>query len=116
MYQGMTEADKAYFAGELQQVADASSEHFNFDYKQSGNWHQNYITINLFWPLISENFSWSSSAIQVWLEDLRDTPYSAEDAGWTVDSVMEFESRVEMLAEKALKESKTYRIEWEEED
>ncbi len=40
--------------------------------------------------------------------------YSAEDAGWTVDSVMEFESRVEILAEKALEESKIYRIEWED--
>lgn len=60
------------------------------------------------------SFSWDSSAIQVWLEDLREVSYSAEDAGWEMDSVMEFESRVEILAEKALEESKTYRIEWED--
>lgn len=50
----------------------------------------------------------------MWLEDLRDVSYSAENAGWTMDAVAEFESRVEMLAEKALEESKMHRIEWED--
>lgn len=90
MYQGMTEAMKSTLLGELQSIE------------------------SLFAPIVWDSFSWESSGIQVWLEDLRDVSYSAEDAGWTVDSVMEFESRVEILAEKALAESKIYRIEWEE--
>lgn len=114
MYQGMTEAMKSTLLGELQSIESGFCYEFQFDYDENLVWEKDYIYENLFAPIAWESFSWSSSAIQVWLEDLRDVSYSAEDAGWTVDSVMEFESRVEILAEKALEESKTYRIEWED--
>lgn len=116
MYQGMTEAVKSTLLGELQSIESWFCYEFQFDYDENLIWEKDYIYESLFTPIVWESFSWSFSAIQVWLEDLRDVSYSAEDAGWTVDSVMEFESRVEMLAEKALEESKIYRIEWEEED
>lgn len=116
MYQGMTEEMKSTMLGELQSIESGFCDEFRFDYSENLIWEKDYIYESLFAPIVWESFSWSSSAIQVWLEDLRDVSYSAEDAGWNVDSVMEFESRVEILAEKALEESKTYRIEWEEED
>lgn len=105
---------KSTFLGELQRIESEFCYEFRFDYDENLVWEKDYIYESLFAPLLNEDFSWSSSAIQVWLEDLRDVSYSAEDAGWTVDSAMEFESRVEILAEKALEESKTYRIEWED--
>lgn len=113
MYQGMAETEKESFALDLMQLEQGFCEAFVFDYDSSDSWEKEYIYENLFWPLLKSGFEWDSSAIQVWLSDLRDLSYSAEDAGWTTDSVAEFESRVEMLAEKALKESKMYRIEWE---
>lgn len=114
MYQGMTEAMKSTWLGELQSIESRFCDEFRFDYDENLVWEKDYIYESLFAPIAWESFSWSSSAIQVWLEDLRDVSYSAEDAGWEMDSVMEFESRVEILAEKALEESKTYRIEWED--
>lgn len=114
MYQGMTEAMKSTLLGELQSIESRFCDEFRFDYDKNIVWEKDYIYESLFAPIVWESFSWSSSATQVWLEDLRDVSYSAEDAGWEMDSVMEFESRVEILAEKALKESKTYRIEWED--
>lgn len=114
MYQGMTEAMKSTLLGELQSIESGFCYEFRFDYDENLIWEKDYIYESLFAPIAWESFSWSSSAIQVWLEDLRDVSYSAEDAGWTVGSVMEFESRVEILAEKALEESKMYRIEWED--
>lgn len=114
MYQGMTEAMKSTLLGELQSIESGFCDEFCFNYEENLVWEKDYIYESLFAPIAWESFSWSSSAIQVWLEDLRDVSYSAEEAGWTVDSVMEFESRVEMLAEKALEESKIYRIEWED--
>lgn len=113
MHQGMIETEKESFSLDLMQLEQAFCEAFVFDYDSSDNWEKEYIYENLFWPLL-RTFEWDSSAIKVWLEDLRDVSYSAEDAGWTMDQVAEFESRVEMLAEKALKESKMYRIEWED--
>ena len=110
----MTEAMKDTWRGELQSIESEFCYEFRFKYDENLVWEKDYIYESLFAPIAWESFSWSSSAIQVWLEDLRDVSYSAEDAGWTVDSVMEFESRVEILAEKAFKESKTYRIEWED--
>ena len=114
MYQGMTEAMKSTLLGELQSIESEFCYEFQFNYDENLVWEKDYIYESLFAPIVWESFSWSSSAIQVWLEDLRDVSYSAEDAGWNVDSVMEFESRVEILAEKALEESKIYRIEWED--
>ena len=114
MYQGITETEKESFALDLMQLEQGFCEAFVFDYDSSDNWEKEYIYENLFWPLLKSGFEWDSSAIQVWLSDLRDVSYSAEDAGWTMDAVAEFESRVEMLAEKALEESKMYRIEWED--
>ena len=114
MYQGMTEAMKSTLLGELQSIESGFCYEFRFDYDENLVWEKDYIYESLFAPIVWESFSWSSSAIQVWLEDLRDVSYSAEDTSWTVDSVMEFESRVEILAEKALEESKIYRIEWED--
>lgn len=113
MYQGMIETEKESFSLELMRLEQAFCAAFDFDYNISDNWEKEYIYENLFWPLLGQ-FEWDSSSIQVWLEDLRDVSYSAEDAGWTMDAVAEFESRVEMLAEKALKESKMHRIEWED--
>lgn len=113
MYQGMTETEKGSFSLDLMQLEQLFCETFDFDYDSSDNWGKEYIYENLFWPLLS-TFEWDSCSIRVWLEDLRDVFYSAEDAGWTMDAVPEFESRVEMLAEKALEESKMYRIEWED--
>ena len=114
MYQGMIETEKETFSLDLMQLEQEFCAAFDFDYDSSDNWEKEYIYENLFWPLLKSGFEWDSCSIQVWLEDLRDVSYSAEDAGWTMDAVAEFESRVEMLAEKALKESKTYRIEWED--
>lgn len=114
MYQEMTETEKESFALDLMQLEQGFCEAFVFDYDSSDSWEKEYIYENLFWPLLKSGFEWDSSAIQVWLSDLRDVSYSAEDAGWTMDAVAEFESRVEMLAEKALEESKMYRIEWED--
>ena len=114
MYQGMTEADKVYFTDQMQGVMVDFCKLFHFDYDEDSLWEQDYIYVSLFWPLINESFDWSSAAISEWFDGVRDISYSAEDAGWTVDSVMEFESRVEILAEKAFKESKIYRIEWED--
>lgn len=114
MYQGMTEAIKSTLLGELQSIESGFCYEFRFDYDENLIWEKDYIYESLFAPIVWESFSWDSSAIQVWLEDLRDVSYSAKDTGWTVDSVMEFESRVEILAEKALEESKIYRIEWED--
>ena len=114
MYQGMIETEKENFSLELMQLEQGFCEAFVFDYDSSDSWEKEYICENLFWPLLKSGFEWDSSAIQVWLSDLRDVSYSAEDAGWTMDAVAEFESRVEMLAEKALEESKMYRIEWED--
>jgi len=116
MYQGMTGADKAYFTDQIQGVMVDFCDLFHFDYDEDNLWEQDYIYVSLFWPLLNKNFDWSSAAISVWLDGVRDTSYSAEDAGWDMSYVLGFESRVEILAEKALKESKTYRIEWEEED
>ena len=113
MYQGMIETEKENFALDLMQLEQRFCDAFDFDYNISDNWEKEYIYENLFWPLL-RTFEWDSSSIQVWLEDLRDVSYSAEDAGWTMDAVAEFESRVEMLAEKALEESKMHRIEWED--
>ena len=113
MYQGMIETEKESFSVELMQLEQAFCAAFDFDYNISDNWEKEYIYENLFWPLL-RTFEWDSCSIQVWLEDLRDVSYSAENAGWTMDQVAEFESRVEMLAEKALEESKMYRIEWED--
>lgn len=113
MYQGMIETEKESFSLKLMQLEQMFCEAFDFDYNISDNWEKEYIYENLFWPLL-RTFEWDSCSIQVWLEDLRDVSYSAEDAGWTMDAVAEFESRVEMLAEKALEESKMYRIEWED--
>ena len=113
MYQGMTETEKENFSLDLMQLEQMFCEAFDFDYDNSDNWEKEYIYENLFRPLL-RTFEWDSCSIQVWLEDLRDVSYSAEDAGWTMDAVAEFESRVEMLAEKALEESKMYRIEWED--
>lgn len=110
----MTETEKESFALDLMQLEQGFCEAFVFDYDSSDSWEKEYIYENLFWPLLKSGFEWDSSAIQVWLSDLRDVSYSAEDAGWTMDAVAEFESRVEMLAEKALEESKMYRIEWED--
>lgn len=113
MYQGLSDCEKLDFEGEVKELEQAFCEAFDFDYDSSDNWEKEYIYENLFWPLL-RTFGWDSCSIQVWLSDLRDVSYSAEDAGWEMDSVMEFESRVERLAEKALKESKMYRIEWED--
>lgn len=113
MYQGMIETEKESFSLELMQLEQMFCEAFDFDYNISDNWEKEYIYENPFWPLLRV-FEWDSSSIQVWLEDLRDVSYSAEDASWTMDAVAEFESRVEMLSEKALEESKMYRIEWED--
>lgn len=113
MYQGMIETEKESFALDLMQLEQGFCEAFVFDYDSSDSWEKEYVYENLFWPLL-RTFEWDSCSIQVWLEDLRDVSYSAEDAGWTMDQVAEFELRVEMLAEKALKESKMYRIEWED--
>lgn len=113
MYQGMIETEKENFSLELMQLEQMFCSEFDFDYNISNNWEKEYIYENLFWPLLRA-FEWDSCSIQVWLEDLRDVSYSAEDAGWTMDAVAEFESRVEMLAEKALEESKMYRIERED--
>ena len=114
MHQGMTEAMKSTLLGELQSIESGFCYEFRFDYDENLVWEKNYIYESLFAPIVWESFSWSSSAIQVWLEDLHDVSCSAEDAGWTMDALAEFESRVEMLAEKALEESKMYRIEWED--
>ena len=114
MYQGMMEAERERFSLDLMQLEQMFCEAFDFDYDSSDNWEKESIYESLFWPLLKTGFEWDSSAIQVWLEDLRDVSYSAEDADWTMDQVAEFELRVEMLAEKALKESKMYRIEWED--
>lgn len=114
MYQGMTEAVKSTLLGELQSIESGFCDEFQFNYDENLVWEKDYIYESLFALIVWGSFSWSSSAIQVWLEDLRDVSYSAEDTSWIVDSVMEFESRVEILAEKALEESKTYRIEWED--
>ena len=113
MYQGMTETEKENLSLDLMQLEQEFCAAFDFDYNISENWEKEYIYENLFWPLL-RTFEWDSCSIQVWLEDLHGVSYSAEDAGWTMDAVAEFESRVEMLAEKALKESKMYRIEWED--
>lgn len=109
----MAETEKENFSLDLMQLEQMFCEAFDFDYNISDNWEKEYIYENLFWPLL-RTFEWDSCSIQVWLEDLRDVSYSAEDAGWTMDAVAEFESRTEMLAEKALEESKMYRIEWED--
>lgn len=114
MHQGMTEAMKNTMLGELQSIESEFCYDFRFDYEKNDLWDQDYIYINLFWPLLNERFDWSSAAITEWLDGIRDISYSAEDAGWTMDTVAEFESRVEVLAEKALEESKMYRIEWED--
>lgn len=111
MYQGLLDYEKLDFEGEVKALEQVFCETFGFDYENSLVWVRDYIYENLFWPLFGR-FEWNSCSIQVWLEDLRDVSYSAEDAGWTMDAVAEFESRVETLAEKALKESKMYRIEW----
>lgn len=114
MYQGMTEAEKESFSLDLMQLEQLFCRGFDFDYDSSDNWEKEYIYEKLFWPLLKTGFEWDSSEIEVWLIDLRDVSYSAEDAGWTVDAVAEFESKLEILAEKALEESKIYRIEWED--
>lgn len=114
MYQGLTDSGKLDFEAEVKEIEQALCKEFDFDYEDNLIWMRDYIYENLFAPIAWADFKWDSCSIEVWLEDLRDVSYSAEDAGWTVDSVMEFESQLEMLAEKALKESKVYRIEWED--
>lgn len=114
MYQGIPEWKKPGFETEVKALEQAFCEALDFDYDENLTWVRDYIYENLFAPITWADFEWDSCSIQVWLEDLRDVSYSAEDAGWDVDGVMEFESRVEMLAEKALEESKIYRIEWED--
>ena len=100
--------------GELQSIESEFCYEFQSDYEKDNLWDQDYIYINLFWPLLNEHFDWSSAATEGWLNGIMDISYSAEDAGCTVDAVAEFESKLEILAEKALEESKIYRIEWEE--
>jgi len=114
MYQGIPSAMKSTLLSELRSIESEFCYEFRFDYDENLIWVRDYIYENLFAPIVWADFKWDSSAIQVWLEDLRDVSYSAEEAEWTVDRVMEFESRVEVLAEKALEESKTYWIEWED--
>lgn len=114
MYQGMTEAMKSTLLGEVQSIESEFCYEFRFDRENNLIWARDYIYENLFAPIVQADFGWDSSSIQIWLEDLRDVSYSAEYAGWTTDAVEEFESRVEMLAENALRESKMYRIEWKD--
>ena len=114
MYQGLTDGEKLDFEAEVKEIEQAFCKELDFDYEDNLFWVRDYIYENLFAPITWADFKWNSCSTEVWLEDLRDISYSAEDAGWDMDTVAEFESQLEMLAEKALKESKMYRIEWED--
>lgn len=81
MYQGMTKAIKSTLLGELQSIESWFCDEFRFDYDENLVWEKDYIYESLFAPIVWESFSWSSSAIHMWPEGLRDVSYSAEGAG-----------------------------------